>query len=192
MSRPAPDQLLTSRLRLRRWLERDLEPFAQMNACPEVMRHFPKMLSVEESNSFVGHMTREFEEENLGLWAVEILGSEQFIGFVGLHKPTFDAHFTPCVEVGWRLSKDFWGRGYATEAAQSAMADGYQRLGLQEIVSMTSIHNVNSMKVMERLGMTRNPDDDFLHPRIPVGDWLSQHVLYRQSPETASGRLPAI
>jgi RimJ/RimL family protein N-acetyltransferase len=183
MAEPAPEYLLTPRLRLRRWLDRDLEPFAAMNACSEVMKNFPKKLTSQESSSFVEHMKREFEDANLGLWAVDHLVSEQFIGFVGLHKPTFDAHFTPCVEVGWRLARKFWGFGYATEAAQAAMSDGYDRLGLAEIISMTSVFNIESMRVMERLGMKRNPDDDFLHPRIPAGARLGRHVLYRLKAE---------
>ena len=179
MSDPAPEQLITQRLKLRRWRDQDLEPFAALNACSEVMKNFPKKLTTEESNNFVEHMRREFEDEKLGLWAVELLDSKHFIGFVGLHKPTFEAHFTPCVEVGWRLAQKFWGFGYATEAAKAAMSDGYDRLGLVEIISMTSIHNTDSIKVMERLGMRRNPADNFLHPRIAPGDRLSEHVLYK-------------
>ena len=131
----------------------------------------------------VGRMIKGFEEYQLGLWALELLHSSEFIGFAGLMRPNFEAHFIPCVEVGWRLSDAFWGKGYATEAARTAMDDGFDRLGLSEIVSMTSVHNVPSMKVMERLGMTRNPDDDFDHPKIAAGHRLSRHVLYRLRPD---------
>ncbi len=127
----------------------------------------------------VERMSKEFEESALGLWAVELLSTSEFIGMVGLHIPNFEAHFTPCVEVGWRLRADTWGKGYAPEAAKVAMNDGFDRLLLPEIVAMTSVHNVPSMRVMEKLGMLRSTGDDFDHPKIPAGDRLSRHVLYR-------------
>ena len=176
---PAPDQLLTPRLKLRRWQDSDLPVFAAMNCCPKVMKNFPSILTRAESDAMVERMSQEFEDCHYGLWAVEILDSSQFIGFVGLHKPNFEAHFTPCVEVGWRLTLDAWGKGYATEAAKAAIDDFFERLSLGEIVSMTSLHNTDSIRVMERLGMTRNVEEDFDHPKVTPGDRLCRHVLYR-------------
>ncbi len=164
---------------LRRWRDSDREPFAQLNADPEVMRHFMRPLTREESDGFADRIERQFEEIGYGPWAVEIPREAPFVGFVGLLRHTFPAHFTPAVEVGWRLDQRFWGRGYATEAARAALADGFQRLGLEEIVSMTVPANVRSIAVMERLGMTRDPADDFDHPNVPEGHPLRRHVLYR-------------
>jgi RimJ/RimL family protein N-acetyltransferase len=120
-----------------------------------------------------------FEERGYGLWAVEIPEEAEFIGFVGLALHDFPAHFTPAVEIGWRLARDYWGRGFATEAARTAIADGFDRVGLNEIVSFTAAVNVRSAAVMQRLGMTHDPADDFDHPRLPVGHPLRRHVLYR-------------
>ena len=119
------------------------------------------------------------EEEGFGLWAVEVVGGAPFIGFVGLSVPRFETHFTPCVEAGWRLSRENWGRGYATEGALAALAFGFDTLGLDEIVSFTAPGNVRSRAVMERIGMTRDPQDDFDHPSLPEGHPLRRHVLYR-------------
>jgi len=182
-------ELRTDRLILRRWRESDREPFARMNADPEVMRHFPSTLTRAQSDGFAARIERQFEERGYGPWAVEIPGEAEFIGFVGLLHHTFPAHFTPATEVGWRLNRPYWGKGYATEAARAAVADGFGRLGLDEIVSMTAPANVRSIAVMERLGMTRNPADDFEHPNVPPGHPLRRHVLYRLSSNT--GRLRA-
>ena len=173
------DSLRTERLLLRRWREADRAPFAALNADPEVMEHFPAPLSREESDAFVDRIEAFWAEYGFGLWAVERLDTGQFIGFDGLSMPSFEAQFTPCVEVGWRLAREHWGHGFATEAARAAMADGFDRLGLDEIVSFTATTNVRSMAVMERLGMTRDPRDDFDHPRVPEGHRLRRHVLYR-------------
>ena len=185
----APPELRTDRLILRRWRETDLDPFARMNADPEVMRHFPSPLTRAQSDAFAARAEKHFEESGFGLWAVEVPGVAPFIGFVGLWAPIFEAHFTPAVEVGWRLDRPYWGKGYATEAARAAVADGFGRLGLQEIVSMTAPANVRSIAVMERLGMTHDPSDDFDHPNVPEGHPLRRHVLYRLSSKT--GRLRA-
>ena len=120
-----------------------------------------------------------FATEGLGQWAVEIPGVAPFIGYVGLSPADFEASFTPAVEVGWRLAADHWGRGYATEAARAAVADGFQRLALAEIVSFTAVFNHRSRRVMEKLNMTRDPQEDFDHPRVPEGNRLRRHVLYR-------------
>jgi ribosomal-protein-alanine N-acetyltransferase len=143
------------------------------------MEHFPAPLSRVESDRMVDRIEATFAEQGLRLWAVEVVDDERFIGFVGLSAPGFEAPFTPCVEVGWRLSHAAWGHGYATEAARAAVADGFSRLELDEIVSFTSRTNVRSQAVMRRLGMTHDPADDFDHPRLAVGSPLRPHVLYR-------------
>jgi ribosomal-protein-alanine N-acetyltransferase len=176
-----PEKLDSERLILRLWRDDDVEPFAALNADPQVMEHFPTTMSRVETEQSVERIRAQFLESGFGLWAVELRASGQFLGFVGLHVPVFDAHFTPCVEIGWRLDKPFWGKGYAPEAAAEAMRDGYQRLGLSEIVSMTSTTNLKSMRVMEKLGMTRDPADDFNHPKLPIDHHLCRHVLYRLS-----------
>jgi ribosomal-protein-alanine N-acetyltransferase len=166
-------------LLLRGWREDDRAPFAALNADPEVMQHFPATLSRAESDALVDRIDAMFAEHGFGLWAVEVRASGEFIGFVGLAAWDFEAHFTPAVEVGWRLARSSWGHGYATEAAREAVTFGFDEAGLDEIVSFTSPGNTRSRAVMERLGMTRDPADDFDHPRLPVGHPLRRHVLYR-------------
>jgi RimJ/RimL family protein N-acetyltransferase len=177
---PAPELTLrTERLVLRPWKDEDLAPFAELNADPVVMEHFPSTLTREESDLMVERIGVRYAETGLYLWAVEVPGAETFIGFVGLSAPAFDAAFTPCVEVGWRLARTAWGKGYATEAARAVVADGFDRLGLDDIVSFTTIGNLRSQRVMQRLGMTRDPAEDFDHPNLPPGHPLRRHVLYR-------------
>jgi RimJ/RimL family protein N-acetyltransferase len=173
--------LRTDRLILRRWRDTDRAPFARMNADPEVMRYMVRPLSREESDAFVDRAESHFDEHGYGLWAVEISGGAPFIGYVGLWRRDFVADFTPAVEVGWRLDRPFWGHGYATEAARAAIQDGFQRAGLAEIVSFTVPANVRSVRVMERVGMTRDLRGDFEHPNVPAGSPLRHHVLYRIS-----------
>jgi RimJ/RimL family protein N-acetyltransferase len=172
-------ELRTERLLLREWRDDDLEPFAALNADPEAMRHFPKLLTREESDERVRQIREHFERHGFGLWAVEIRNGTPFIGFVGLSTPRFEPPFTPFVEVGWRLARQSWGHGFATEGARAALAFGFERLGLPEIVSSTVPDNVRSRRVMERLGMTRDPADDFDHPLLAEGHPLRKHVLYR-------------
>ncbi len=169
--------LQTPRLVLRQWRAGDIESFAALNADPEVMRFFPAPMTREESDALAQRAERDIAERGWGLWAVEVEGSAPFIGFVGLAVPSFDAHFTPAVEVGWRLSREQWGNGYATEAARAATAFGFDELGLDEIVSFTSVVNKPSRRVMERLGMTHDPQEDFDHPSVSDGP-LRRHVLY--------------
>jgi ribosomal-protein-alanine N-acetyltransferase len=173
------DELLTERLRLRRWRPSDRDPFAALNADPEVMEHFPAPLPRAESDALIDAIEAGFEARGFGLWAVEARASGALLGFTGLSVPSFDAPFTPAVEIGWRLAREAWGRGYATEAARAAAALGFDALGLAEIVSFTAVANARSRAVMERLGMTRDPADDFDHPRVAAGDPLRRHVLYR-------------
>jgi RimJ/RimL family protein N-acetyltransferase len=180
-------QLRTARLLLRRWRQIDREPFANLNADPVVMEHFPDVLSRAESDAIVDRVEAQFDEVGYGLWAVEAPDEAPFIGFVGLSVPKFQAHFMPAVEIGWRLDRTYWGRGFATEAARAALTDGFDRAGLQEIVSFTTPANVRSTRVMERLGMSHNPADDFEHPTLPEGHRLRRHVLYRLNRERLSG-----
>jgi RimJ/RimL family protein N-acetyltransferase len=174
-----PISLTTERLRLRPWRPEDLPHFAALNADPRVMEHFPRVLTEEESNRQAAWVAEHFEKHGFGSWAVEVIGGAEFVGFVGLSIPAFEAHFTPCVEIGWRLAYDHWKHGYATEAARAALACGFQRLGLEEIVAFTVPANHRSIAVMQRLGMTRRPAEDFDHPRLPPGHPLRRHVLYR-------------
>jgi RimJ/RimL family protein N-acetyltransferase len=174
-------ELRTDRLRLRAWVAADRERFAILNADPTVMEHFPAPLSRKESDAFAAHIQAHIIEHGWGLWAVELPGVAPFAGYIGLARPSFRAHFTPCIEVAWRLAAEFWGRGYATEGATAALEFGFQSLMLPEIVSFTAPANRRSVAVMERIGMTRNPHDDFDHPRLPEGHRLRRHVLYRKS-----------
>jgi RimJ/RimL family protein N-acetyltransferase len=176
---PAP-VLETVRLILRGWGPGDREPFARLNDDPRVMEQFPARLSRAESDSFVDRIERSFRERGFGLWVVERRSDRAFLGFTGLLEQTFEAPFTPAVEVGWRLAAEGWGHGYATEAAHEVVRFGFTELGLDEIVSMTTPANARSRRVMEKLGMTHDPADDFDHPRVPPGP-LRRHVLYRLS-----------
>jgi len=186
-------QLRTSRLFLRRWLAADREPFAQMSADARVMEFFPSTYSPEETDAVIARIQAHFDARGFGLWAVEIPGVAPFAGFVGLSTPRFEAHFTPCVEIGWRLAAQHWGQGYATEAARAALAFGFETLGLREIVALTAPDNRRSRRVMEKLGMTHNPADDFDHPFFSEEHRLRPHVLYRIArPATSNpGPLPA-
>jgi RimJ/RimL family protein N-acetyltransferase len=171
----------TERLLLRQWRDEDLVPFAALNADPEVMEFFPAPLTPEQSADLAGRHQALLEAGEPGLFATEVRATGEFIGFVGLAVPKFEAAFTPCVEVGWRLARSAWGQGYATEAAGAVLEHGFNTLMLNEIVSFTAAINLRSRAVMERIGMTRDPADDFDHPSIPPGDRLSWHVLYRVS-----------
>jgi RimJ/RimL family protein N-acetyltransferase len=179
MRHEGPICLTTARLRLRPWRPEDLPRYAAMNADPRVREYFPKVLTAEESDREAARIAAHFHEHGFGFWAVEAVGVTDFAGFVGLAIPGFEAHFTPCVEIGWRLAVEHWGRGYATEAARAALDCGFQRLGLKEIVAFTVPPNRRSRRVMERLGMTWSVADDFDHPRLPPGHPLRRHVLYR-------------
>jgi RimJ/RimL family protein N-acetyltransferase len=186
---PPELQLTTARLRLRRWRHDDLDPYAALNADPEVMRHFPSTLTRAQSAESIAVIEARFDDLGYGLWAVEVPGVAPFVGFVGLNPVTFAAPFTPAVEVGWRLARGHWGHGYATEGGRAALAFGFGALGLEQIVSFTTPGNTRSWNVMEKLGMTRDPADDFEHPLIAEGHPLRRHVLYRISRTTSTGSL---
>ncbi len=171
--------LTTTRLRLREWRDEDLEPFAALNADPRVREFFPSVLSYQESADSMAHIQDHFQQHGFGLWALEVIGGVPFIGFVGLSVPPFDAPFMPCVELGYRLAFEHWGRGYASEGSRAVLEYGFTTLGLREIVAFTTASHQRSRRVMERLGMTRNPEDDFDHPNIAAGHPLRRHVLYR-------------
>ena len=161
----------TDRLILRDWRDDDREPFAALNADPEVMEHFPALLTREQSDAVI--------ERNPGLHAVEVRATGEFIGFVGLAVPRFEAAFTPCVEIGWRLAFAHWGRGYATEAARAVLAYAWDTVRLEEVVAFTTVGNARSRAVMDRIGMRHDAADDFDHPRLPADHPLRRHVLYR-------------
>lgn len=171
--------LETPRLTLRRWRDADRAPFAALNADPEVMRYFPSTLTRQQSDAFVDRIEQHFDEHGYGLWALEHRRSGEFLGFVGLKLALLEAHFTPAPEVGWRLARSAWGQGYASEAATAVLAAGFERFGLDEIVSMTALLNERSQRVMQRIGMHRDPADDFDHPLVAPGHPLRRHLLYR-------------
>jgi ribosomal-protein-alanine N-acetyltransferase len=173
----------TTRLLLRRWRDSDREPFARMNGDLEVMKHFPEVLDRTASDALADRIEAHFAEHGFGLWAVEVLGGPPFIGFIGLLHVGFTAHFTPAVEIGWRLARNTWGHGYATEAAREACRIAFAELRLPGLVSFTVPANVRSRAMMERLGMTHDPRDDFDHPKLAEGHSLRRHVLYRLSAE---------
>lgn len=172
-------RLEAERLVLRGFEERDRPAHAAMNADPEVMRHFPAPMDAGASDAMFERMAAHWAEHGFGLWAVERRDDGAFLGFTGLTRPSFEAHFTPAVEVGWRFAREAWGHGYATEAALAAVAYGFETVGLEEIVSFTVPANERSWRVMERLGMTHDPADDFDHPRLAPDSPLRRHVLYR-------------
>ena len=171
--------LSSSRICLRQWRDEDRLAFAAMNADVRVMEFFRTRLSRTESDGMVDGIQKHFSEHGFGLWAIEVPGVAPFVGFAGLAVPWFSAHFTPCVEVGWRLAFEHWGQGYATEAARLALGYGFGTVALPEVVSYTSATNHRSRAVMERLGMCRDPADDFDYPALPEGHPLQPHVLYR-------------
>ncbi len=175
-------ELCTPRLRLRRWRAGDREPFAMLNADPAVMEHFPATLDRAASDALIDSIEAGFERHGFGLWVLEPREGGELLGFTGLAVPAFEAHFTPAVEIGWRLARPAWGHGYATEAAGAALAYGFDEVGLEEVVSFTAAENLRSRAVMERLGMTHDPAEDFDHPSLPPGHSLERHVLYRISP----------
>lgn len=173
-------ELETSQLKLRLWRPEDYAVFAALNADPAVMEYYPKLLTESESHAFAEKIVARISKRGWGFWAAELKVDKRFIGFVGLNKPEVDLPFNPCVEIGWRLAKEHWGKGYATQAAQAAMAFAFSTLNLDEVVSFTSLQNKRSQAVMQRLGML-DSGENFEHPSIPLDNSLCEHVLYRLS-----------
>jgi RimJ/RimL family protein N-acetyltransferase len=176
-------QIATERLLLRAWHDDDRRPFARMNADGRVSEHLLAPITRADSDELVDRVQACWRDRGYGLWAVERRDSGCFVGYVGLWPATFDAHFTPAVEVGWRLAPQHWGHGFATEGGRAALRYGYDVLGLDEIVSFTADANVRSWRVMERLGMRRDTDGAFDHPAMPPGHPSRPHVLYRLTRE---------
>jgi RimJ/RimL family protein N-acetyltransferase len=176
----SPQTILeTERLILRRWQDPDRQPFAAMNADPQVMEFFPHLMTREESDNSIDRIETGFTLRGFGLCAVELKSDHKFIGFIGLSVPSFQAHFMPCVEIGWRLATNAWGQGFATEGARAISAYAFDTLKLDSIVSFTAEQNLRSRRIMEKIGMTFNPAESFDHPNLPEGHLLRRHVLYR-------------
>lgn len=173
----------TERLILRKWKDEDLEPFSCLNADARVMEYFPRVLTCEEAKAFMDRIRRHIEKYGFGLFAVEVKESREFIGYIGLAIPTIETAFTPCVEIGWRLAFDHWGKGYATEGARAVLKYGFEKMGLDEILSWTVPANVRSRKIMEKIGMRQDMEGSFRHPGLSQDHPLSLHVLYRISRE---------
>jgi ribosomal-protein-alanine N-acetyltransferase len=176
----SPETIIrTERLILRRWQKSDYQPFAEMNADPRVMEFFPALMTREESDNSIDRIEAAFIQRGFGLCAVELKSDHRFLGFIGLSVPDFEAVFTPCVEIGWRLAAHAWGKGFVTEGAAAMVAYAFNKLKLESIVSFTSEQNIRSRRVMERIGMTFDPAESFDHPNLPEGHLLRRHVLYR-------------
>ncbi|HAU1201143.1 TPA: GNAT family N-acetyltransferase [Legionella pneumophila] len=171
--------LTTPRILLRAWDEEDTIPFYRMSQDPRVMKYFPGLWSMDMVKDLIIRMNEQLSQKNFTLWAAEVKDCKQFIGFIGLNAPTWNAHFTPCVEIGWRLATEFWGQGYATEGAKAALEYAFLEMHIPEIVSFTVPDNSRSRSVMDRLGMIRDIAGDFLHPKLASDHRLAKHVLYR-------------
>ena len=171
-------EIETPRLILRQWKKEDRPLFAKINADSDVMEFYPSILEKKESDEFAQKLESLITKRGWGLWAVETKDEKKFIGFVGLHKPTYDLPIKSCVEIGWRLAKEYWGNGFATEAANAALDIAFGKLNLPEVYSFTSIINKKSKAVMERLGMV-NTNKNFNHPMLPENSQLSEHYLYK-------------
>ena len=180
----------TERLILRRWRHSDLAPFSRLNLDPRAMEFMPGVLSPAESNRLADRIEAHFLGHGFGLCAVESRHTHCFLGFIGLSVPGFQAKFTPCVEIGWRLSPEHWGQGLATEGSREMVRYAFEVVGLDALVSFTAPGNLKSRRVMEKLAMTRDPAEDFDHPLLPERHPLRRHVLYRlrRSEFTPPGR----
>jgi RimJ/RimL family protein N-acetyltransferase len=175
----APIELHTRRCVLRQWKDGDLAPWCAMNADIDVRRWFPSVASEEQARGEAARCRDAIAQRGWGMWALEVPGTFPFAGFVGLNAPHYEAPWVPAVEIGWRLTRAAWGRGLATEAARAALGFGFLELGLHEIVAITVPDNEASQRVMTRLGMTRDADGDFDHPRVEPGHPMRRHVLHR-------------
>lgn len=170
--------LRTERLLLRPWRNSDRAPFAALNADPKVMEHFPRTSTREESDAGADRIVARMEEQGFGLWAVEVPGVAEFIGFIGLN-PADAVLGRPVLEVGWRLAAEHWGLGYAPEGARASLAHAFGPLHRDEVVSYTTVGNLRSRRVMEKIGLVRQPEEDFDHPGVPASWPGRRHVLYR-------------
>ena len=171
--------LESERLLLRPWKDEDVEAWVAMGADPRVMEYFPSTYDREYAEAMAARLRARLERDGYGWWVIEVKGVSAFAGVIALQDVPFEAPFTPAVEIGWRLSYEHWGRGYATEGAARTLRFAFEVLGLNEVVAMTAATNRRSARVMERLGMQRNPADDFEHPRLPEGHRIRPHILYR-------------
>lgn len=169
----------TKRLILRSWKKKDLESFVELNRDPRVMEYYPSIKSYQESLEEYNRIREEFKKEGFGFWVVSIIGGSDFIGFIGLNRVKFTAHFTPAVEIGWRLAFNHWKKGYATEGAMACLKYGFETLHLNEIVSFAAVKNTRSIAVMKRIGMHHDSRDDFDHPKLAEDHRLKRHALYR-------------
>ena len=175
---PDTDYIIsTERLGLRRWQQSDLDPFAKMNSDEAVMKYFPAILNRNESIAMIQRIGDHFEKHRFGLYVVEEKKSGSFIGFTGFSIPSFEIFFTPCIEIGWRYQKEYWGKGFATEAAQACLQYGFNTLGFQQIFSFTAVLNLPSENLMRRIGMIKAGEFD--HPKIDITNSICRHVLYR-------------
>ncbi len=179
-------ELETDRLILRHWKFADDQAFFKMNSDPRVMEYFPSTLTVDESLDFSRKIEEELQTKGYGLWALQVKNGPKFIGFVGLHEVSFQADFTPAVEIGWRLCFDSWGKGYAFEAAIEVLRYAFSDLHLQKIISFTAVQNIRSQKLMQKLGMTK--ECDFRNPKLHLDDRLSRHVLFSMTAESYQNR----
>jgi RimJ/RimL family protein N-acetyltransferase len=170
----------TDRLILREWQASDHAPFVNLNGDPRVMEFFPATLSASETEAMISKIEKRMRQQGFGFWAAEVKSTKDFIGFIGLNVPGYALPFSPCVEIGWRLAFDYWGKGYAQEGANAALAFGFEKLDLKEIVSFTTVSNLRSRRVMERIGMAYDPAGDFDHPQLRKDHPLVKHVLYRK------------
>jgi len=169
----------TERLILRKWREEDIEPFTKINQDPKVTEFLRGSMDFAAAKLFIQDANEAIEKYNFGLWAATLNETKQLIGYIGLNIPKFEAHFTPCVEIGWRLGFKFWGKGYAPEGAKACLEYGFNKIGLDEIISFTAVGNAKSIRVMEKIRMKRDGNGNFKHPQLSENHPLSEHVLYR-------------
>ncbi|MDF3048125.1 MAG: N-acetyltransferase [Candidatus Midichloriaceae bacterium] len=170
----------TDRLILRPWREEDIMPFSSINKDLFVMEYMPNILTTEETALFMNKMVEHYIEYGFGVMALTLKDTQELVGYIGLKNVAFESHFTPAVEIAWRLGSQYWGKGFATEGAKACLDYGFNQIGLEEIVSFTVPDNIRSIKVMERIGMIRDVNGDFSHPKLPLNYKLSKHVLYRK------------
>ena len=174
-------RLQSERLILRAWQDRDRAPYFELASDPVVMQHLTLLATREASDAWIDRHRGQLAEHGFAYWAVELRATSRLVGAVGLSRVNYDAHFTPAIGVGWRLAQPYWGHGYASEAAHTALEHGFEELGLEEIVAVTIPANIRSQQVMRRLGMTYSPADDFDHPRLPEGHPRRRCMLCRMT-----------